>query len=542
MLDISFIRLNSSLLKEVARKKKIPDVVDEFLHVDSKRRELKQRIDDLRHQKNNLSSIIKDAFQYGKLNNLSILKNIIEEIIALILKHPGLNVLGINKLNELQYLEKNLSENISRNDSNNVLISHESHINLIKEELDRLASNINKSTPKAVSNRYFELRRIFNYMMEDFKDSDNYIKTKDILTPLQNIQKMIKDELESCESSIIEIEKKYHELILWIPNVPLDSVPEGLSEDDNITIRKWEQIREFDFDLKDHVELGELLDIIDIPGGVKISGSRNYILKNECALLEMAVCNYAIKLAMDKGFCPFIVPHLVKNQAMYGTGYFPIGIEQAYTIEKDDLHLIGTSEVPLVSYLEDTILRESDLPIYYAGYSTCFRREAGTYGKDTKGIFRVHQFQKVEQVVFIKDDPDLSLKTHEFLLNNAEELVQALRLPYRVVTCCTAELGIGQVLKHDIEVWMPSRKTYSETHSCSSLYDFQSRRLNIRYKPEDGGKNRFPYTLNCTLVASPRILIPIIEHYQNADGSVSIPDVLKPYMHGIEKILPRKIS
>jgi len=349
----------------------------------------------------------------------------------------------------------------------------------------------------------------------------------------------IKKALESKEGDLKELEDKFHELMLYVPNIPLEGVPEGKTEEDNITIRSWGKIPEFDFEPKDHVELGELLDIIDIQGGVRISGTRNYILKNEGALLEMALCNYAMKLALDKGFTPLIVPQLVKQEAMIGTGYFPIGAEQAYMIEKDELNLIGTSEVPLVSYLKGNILREDELPLLFVGYSTCFRREAGTYGKDTRGIFRVHQFQKVEQVVFCKNDAEESLRMHEMLLANAEEFVRSLGLPYRVVTCCTGEMGLGQVFKNDIEVWMPGRGTYSETHSCSSLYDFQARRLNIRYKPASGGKPLFPYTLNSTLVASPRILIPLLECNQDEKGSVNIPDVLRPYMHGISRIKPK---
>lgn len=349
----------------------------------------------------------------------------------------------------------------------------------------------------------------------------------------------IREELERKDPVLKDVEFRFNELMLLVPNIPLDEVPVGKTEEDDVTVKEHGIKPEFNFEPKDHVELGELLDIIDIPGGVKISGTRNYLLKNEGALLEMALCNFAMKFAIDRGFTPFVVPQLVKRDAMIGTGYFPIGEEQAYLIEKDDLNLIGTSEVPLVSYLAGNILKQEELPISLAGYSTCFRREAGTYGKDTKGIFRVHQFQKVEQVIFCLNDSDVSRKLHDQLLKNAEEFLQALNLPYRVVICCTGEMGQGQVFKNDLEAWMPSRNIYSETHSCSSLYDFQSRRLNIRFKPENGGKNQFPFTLNSTLVASPRILIPILECNQNKDGTVNIPKVLTPYMHGITKIEPK---
>lgn len=229
---------------------------------------------------------------------------------------------------------------------------------------------------------------------------------------------------------------------------------------------------------------------------------------------------------------------MVKDIAMKGTGYFPIGKEQAYAITEDELYLVGTSEVSLVSYLNGETLEEKDLPILFAGYSNCFRREAGTYGKDTKGLYRVHQFTKIEQVAVTVADYDAQYKMHDFLLNNAEEILQDFKIPYRVVAVCTGDIGLGQVRKHDIEAWMPSRNSYSETHSCSSFNDFQARRSNIKYKTADGA-TKYVYTLNNTAIASPRILIPILENYQNEDGSVTIPEVLVPYMGGKTKIEPK---
>ena len=224
---------------------------------------------------------------------------------------------------------------------------------------------------------------------------------------------------------------------------------------------------------------------------------------------------------------------------MEGTGYFPAGYDQAYKLPEDELYLIGTSEVSLVSYHQNEILRQEELPKRYAGYSTCFRREAGTYGKDTRGLYRVHQFQKVEQVILCKNDDGEAERLHYEILGNTEEILQALGLPYRVALACTGEIGIGQVRKHEVETWMPSRNNYCETHSCSTLNDFQARRSNIRYREADG-TIKYVYTLNNTGIASPRILIPLLETFQNEDGSVTIPEVLRPYMNGMEKIMPKK--
>jgi len=282
------------------------------------------------------------------------------------------------------------------------------------------------------------------------------------------------------------------------------------------------------------VELCEIHDMLDTQRGAKVAGSRSYYLKNDAVFLEMAVNRFVLDFLASCGFAPMSVPLLVKEKAMQGTGYFPIGYDQAYKLPEDDLYLVGTSEVSLVSYHEDEVLQLSQFPIKYSGISSCFRREAGTYGRDTRGLYRVHQFQKVEQVVFCEADDAKAEALHYELLGNAEAILQALELPYRVVLACTGEIGIGQTRKHDIEAWMPSRGAYCETHSCSTLNDFQTRRLGIRYR-DAKGEMRYAFTLNCTGLASPRILIPLLENHQNADGSIAIPKVLQPYMGGREK-------
>jgi seryl-tRNA synthetase len=350
---------------------------------------------------------------------------------------------------------------------------------------------------------------------------------------------------KNLDEEMTRLDEEWKGLLLRAPGLISPETPEGKDDSENVELYTWGELPQWDFEIKDHITLGEELDLIDVERGVKIGGSRSYFLKNQGALLELAIMRYTVDKLIKKGFTLFLPPLMVNRDAMVGTSYFPGGEEQAYAlgvkrpemehIESDDKYLIGTSEVSVASYHADEILAEKDLPKLYAGYSYCFRREAGTYGKDTRGLYRIHQFQKVEQVVLCKDDPAEDKRLHEFLLKNAEEVLQDLKLPYRVVAVCSGDMGVGQYYKNDIETWMPSRKNYGETHSCSTFLDFQSRRLNIRYKDADG-KTRFVHTLNNTCVASPRILIPVLEMYQNADGSVTIPEVLRPYMGGQEKI------
>ena len=345
-------------------------------------------------------------------------------------------------------------------------------------------------------------------------------------------------QIKALESELQEIQTRLNALMLMVPNVPRDDVPEGEDDEDNVETRRWGEVRKFDFGPKDHVQLGEELDIIDIPRGAKISGTRSYFLKNEGTLLHTAVCMFALNHIVQKGFVPMIVPHLVRDEAMIGSGFFPWGAEDTYQTTKDRLNIIGTSEVPLVAYHYDEILSEDELPKHYAGLSFCFRREAGSYGRDTRGLYRVHQFEKVEQVVVCKADPEVSRQEHECILQNSEEVLQALGLPYRVVNVCTGAMGGPQVKKYDIETWMPSRNAYGETHSCSMIYEFQARRCKLRYRDRVGAL-RFAHTLNNTVIASPRILIPILELYQEKDGSVVIPEVLRPYMGGMDRIGPK---
>jgi len=343
-------------------------------------------------------------------------------------------------------------------------------------------------------------------------------------------QKSKKAELKALEAQESELRAKVHALVLLLPMPPAADVPNGKDDLENLEIKKSGKVPEFDFEFKSHVELGEALGIIDIPRGVRISGTRNYLLLGEGARLEQAVLQFALEHMRQRGFSLASVPTLVKDDAMVGTGYFPGGEEQAYRCERDEMSLVGTSEVSLTSIHAGETLNVKDLPLRRIAVSPCYRREAGTYGKDTKGLYRVHQFWKVEQVVLGPADADWSLEEHQRMLGHATDFMDVLELPYRVVNVCTGDLGQGQIQKFDIETWMPSRGGYGETHSASRFHDFQARRLNLRYRPEGGAKPQFCHTLNNTVVASPRVLIALIENYQQADGSIVIPDVLRKYM------------
>ncbi|MBK6941228.1 MAG: serine--tRNA ligase [Planctomycetes bacterium] len=347
----------------------------------------------------------------------------------------------------------------------------------------------------------------------------------------------LKDELKGAEERLRVLVDEIKPLHLSIPNVPSKLVPEGKDDTENVEVRREGVVPQFAFKPKDHVELGESLGILDIERGVKVAGTRNYFLKGDGALLERAVLNLAIDTMMARGFTLLSVPVLVRYPAMEGTAYFPGGEEQAYHCEKDDLFLAGTAEVPVTSFHSDEVLSETELPKKYVAWSYCFRREAGAAGKDTRGIYRIHQFQKVEQVIIAPADPDVSERFHQEIVGNAEAVLRALELPYRIVEVCGGDLGLSQIRKYDIETWMPSRERYSETHSASMFYDYQARRLKLRYKDAKAGM-KFCYTLNNTVIASPRILIPLLECHQQADGSVRIPQALRSYLGGRDVLKP----
>lgn len=360
--------------------------------------------------------------------------------------------------------------------------------------------------------------------------------TKEERPKLVEEAKQVRTDIEQLEPRLAEVQRRYQELMLRIPSVPRPEVPVGKGEEHNVEIRKVGTPRKFDFQPKDHVELMTGLGFVEWDGPRKFAGGRSYALVGDGALLEIAVLRLAIDTLVERGMKLVIPPVMVRERAMTGTGFFPLGKEEAYSIPADELFLIGTSEVPLVSMHCDDTLEAERLPLKYAGISPCFRREAGAHGKDTRGLYRVHQFTKVEQVVFCQPDEAVAEKHHYELLGNAEAILAKLEIPYRVAIACTGEIGLGQTRKHEVESWMPGRSAYSETHSCSTLGDFQARRSNIRVRLADGSLG-YPFTLNNTAIASPRILIPLLENHQNADGSVTLPKALVPYMLGKERLV-----
>ncbi|MBM4102941.1 MAG: serine--tRNA ligase [Planctomycetes bacterium] len=348
----------------------------------------------------------------------------------------------------------------------------------------------------------------------------------------------LKEKEAALNDELKTIQPAFDALMLEVPHPPAPEVPLGMDDTQNVELYKKGEVRKFDFEPKDHIQLGLSLGMIDVERGVKLAGARNYFLTGDGAILHRAVMNFAMDFMISRGYTPMMVPLLMRNEAMRGTGYFPGSEEQTYQMERDELNLVGTAEVPLTAYHMGELLSEKQLPIKIVAMSSCFRREAGAAGKDTYGLYRIHQFDKVEQVIIGENDEEKSRQYHQEILSNSEAVLQAMELPYRVVNVCTGDLGRGQVQKFDIETWMPSRKSYGETHSASRFYEFQARRLNLRYKTEQK-KNLFCHTLNNTVIASPRVLIPIMELYQNADGSITIPKVLRPYMGNRERIEPK---
>ncbi len=322
------------------------------------------------------------------------------------------------------------------------------------------------------------------------------------------------------------LEEEFRRIWVTLPNLVDPTAADGLTDEDNVEIKRVGEIPVFEFDFSDHATLGERLDIIDTARAAKVSGSRFGYLKGQGAMLEFGLVRWAMERLVAEGFTPMVPPVLVREVALFGTGFFPGDRDQVYAVPEDDLYLVGTSEVPLAAYHADEILDPETLPVRYAGFSTCFRREAGTYGKDTSGIFRVHQFDKVEMFAFV--EPGASQDEHERLLAIEESLVQALEIPYRVVNVAAGDLGASAAKKYDIEAWFPSQGRFREITSCSNTTDFQARRLKIRTRGDKG--THLVHTLNGTAVAVGRVLLAILENHQRADGTVAVPETLRPYV------------
>lgn len=351
--------------------------------------------------------------------------------------------------------------------------------------------------------------------------------------------RVVGDRIKTLDIELREIDEKLDMILMSIPNIPHESTPVGETEDDNVEIRKWGEVRTFDFEPKAHWDIGTDLDILDFENAAKVTGSRFVFYKKLGARLERALINFMMDLhSNEHGYEEMLPPYMVNRASMTGTGQLPKFEEDAFLIEAEDYFLIPTAEVPVTNYHREDILKAEDLPRKYTAFSACFRSEAGSAGRDTRGLIRQHQFNKVELVQFVK--PEDSYEALEKLTSNAEEVLRRLELPYRVLSMCTADLGFTAAKKYDLEVWIPSYDSYREISSCSNFESFQARRANIRFRREPGSKPEYVHTLNGSGLALGRTVAAILENYQDADGSVRIPKVLQGYMGGIEKIeLPK---
>lgn len=338
---------------------------------------------------------------------------------------------------------------------------------------------------------------------------------------------LIKEDLKLKEEKLTEVMKKWQALMLTVPNIPDMSVPEGENDEQNQEIKKWGEKTSFSFEPKDHIELMTSLGMVDFERGTKVHGFRGYFLIGDGARLSMAIWNYAMDFFSGKNFIPMLTPAVCRKEAFYGTGYLPQGEEDLYKTQDGD-YLAGTAEVPIMAFHSDEILKLEDLPKKYLGFSPCYRREAGSHSKDVKGLIRVNEFYKLEQVVLCEASHTTSVNFHEEINRNTEEFIESLGIPYHTVVNCGGDLGLGQVKKYDIELWVPKESKYREISSASYFHDFQTRRANIRYRDNDG-KLRYAHSLNSTAIPTPRILVSLIENFQQADGSIKIPKVLQKY-------------
>lgn len=419
-----------------------------------------------------------------------------------------------------------------------------SHATRLQEVADQKKINISIAellNKAQLKNQYLQqIERLRQQRNQLTQTISSHMQNKSVLPTetVQNLKDQVKQinlQLQQLEQTSQSVQLEYNQLMELVPNYVSPDTPIGQSDTDNVVIRTWGTPPEFLFPFKDHIELGEIHQMIDTSRGVKTAGSRNYYLTGTGALLHRAVQQLALDTLLAKGYTSMEVPTLVRGSALSNTAFFPLGMDQTFKIENEDKWLTGTSEVALVSYYQDEIIDLSQGAIRLAAVSQNFRSEVGSTGKDVRGLYRVHQFAKVEQVIFCEANVDTSEHIHQEITANAEELLQLLELPYQVVAVCTGDMSQKTYKQYDIETWMPSRQSYGETHSSSNIHDFQARRANIRYRDQEG-QLQYCHTLNNTAVASPRILIPLLENHQREDGSIYIPDALRPYLNNKEQL------
>ncbi len=417
-----------------------------------------------------------------------------------------------------KFMEENMLEVKRRIESRGAAVDFDQFM-----ALDRGRKEIIKKVEELERERNVGSKKMGELMREGKKDEAGALQEE-----MKKISSQIKDlgELRS------KAEEEFRNYMLTIPNIPNDLVPVGKNEEDNLEIRKWGEPRDFDFEPKDHIEIGKDLDILDLDRAAKITGARFALYKGQGARLERALINFMLDLHTNEhGYKEVLPPFMANTESFIGTGNLPKFEEDLFKVKDTNFYLIPTAEVPVTNIHRDEILKEDELTIKYVAYTPCFRSEAGSYGKDVKGIIRQHQFNKVELVKF--STPENSYAEHESLTENAERVLQLLGLPYRVVLLCTGDMGFSSAKTYDLEVWVPSENTYREISSCSNFEDFQARRASIRYRPKGGGKTQFAHTLNGSGLAVGRTVIGILENFQNADGSVTIPENLVPYMGGV---------
>lgn len=414
---------------------------------------------------------------------------------------------------------------------------------LVKEALTK-----RKLNPELVDEflEYDNRRRDILYEVEQLRHKRNVASEKigqlkragEDVQPMISEMKDVSDRIKTFENELDDVEKNVNSVRLEIPNIPHEDVPVGDDEEDNELIRKWGKPRDFDFDFKPHWEIGEDLDILDFERGTKVTGSRFTFLKGAGARLERALISFMLDYHRENHNYEEIFPPFIANSdSMTGTGQLPKFAADMFKLEDEDYYLIPTAEVPITNLYREEILDIDDLPIYHSAYSACFRAEAGAHGRDTRGIIRQHQFNKVEMVKFVT--PETSYDELEKITNDAEDILQALELPYRVVRLCSGDLGFSAAMTYDLEVWLPAYDTYREISSCSNFENYQARRAGLRYRPDPDSQTRYLHTLNGSGLAIGRTVAAILENYQNEDGTVSIPEVLKPYLGGMDKIEPK---
>ncbi|MFW6230057.1 MAG: serine--tRNA ligase, partial [Halanaerobium sp.] len=418
-------------------------------------------------------------------------------------------------------------------------------LKFIRENPDLVKDSLTKRklNPELVDDflEYDDKRRDILYEVEQLRHKRNVASEKigqlkragEDVQPMISEMKDVSDRIKTFENELDEVEKNVNSIRLEIPNIPHEDVPVGDNEEENELIRKWGEPREFDFDFKPHWELGEELDILDFERGTKVTGSRFTFLKGAGARLERALINFMLDYHRENHNYKEIFPPFIANKdSMTGTGQLPKFAADMFKLENEDYYLIPTAEVPITNLYREEILDIDDLPIYHSAYSACFRAEAGAHGRDTRGIIRQHQFNKVEMVKFVT--PESSYDELEKITNDAEDILQALELPYRVVRLCSGDLGFSAAMTYDLEVWLPAYDTYREISSCSNFEDYQARRAGIRYRPDPDSQTRYLHTLNGSGLAIGRTVAAILENYQNQDGTVTIPEVLKPYLGGMD--------